>query len=109
MLDGIVVVLFTCILLALLHYLPWRGLLRRDLPVLARYVIGVLALAIPLSVLWVVRSDWPNLGLLWAVVICGGLTVMLLHVLDGYIQAHGRADIAEEEGRQLRAQTTKRS
>jgi hypothetical protein len=108
MLDGIVVVLFTCVLLALLHYLPWRGLLRRDLPVLARYVIGVLGLVVPVSVLWGVRADWSNLVLMWAVVICGGLTVVLLHILDTSIEAHGRADIAEEEGRQLRGQANKR-
>ena len=109
MLDSVVIVLFTCVLLALLHYLPWRGLFRRDLPVLARYVIGVLALVVPQSVAWVLSSDWANLTTMWAVVVCGGLTVILLHVLDESIEARGRADIAEEEGRQLRGQADKRS
>ncbi|MGI6730453.1 MAG: hypothetical protein ACOX5F_00935 [Anaerovoracaceae bacterium] len=109
MFDGVVAVLFTCVLMALLHYLPWRGLFRRDLPVLARYVLGVLALVGPLSVLWVVQEDWSNLVLVWSVVVCGGLTVILLHVLDASIEARGRADIAEEEGRQLRGQANKRS
>lgn len=104
MLDGVVVVLFTCLMLALMHYLPWRGMIRKDLPLLARYAVGVLALVLPLSVLWIVRADWSNLMLLWAVVICGGMTVILLHVLDASIEAHGRADIAEAEGRQLRGQ-----
>jgi hypothetical protein len=108
MLVSVLVVLFSCLLLALLHYFPWRGLLRNDLPVLARYVVGVLALVTPLSVLWVVQADWANLVLTWAVVICGGLTVVLLHALDGTIDAHGRAEIAEEEGRLLRGQANKR-
>ncbi len=108
MLDVVLVVLFTCILLALLHYFPWRGLLKRDLPILARYTIGVLALMAPASVLWTVQKEWSNLILMWSVVICGGLTVFLLHVLDETIEAHGRADIAEEEGRRLRGQTNKR-
>lgn len=109
MLDVVLVVLFSCLMLALEHYLPWRGLLRRDLPIVARYTIGVLALVVPLSVLWVVKGDWTNLTLVWSVVICGGLTVYLLYVLDSTIEAHGRADIAEEEGRQLRGQANKRS
>ncbi len=108
MLEGLFVVLFTCNLLALLHYIPWRGLFRRDLSSLARYVIGVLGLVIPLSVAWVLRKDWANLALLWAVVVFGGLTVILLHILDGYIDARGRAHIAEQEGRKLRGQADKR-
>lgn len=108
MFESVLVVLFSCVLLALEHYFPWRGILRRDLPVVARYTMGVLALVVPLSVLWVTQGDWANVQLIWAVVGFGGLTVYLLYVLDSSIEAHGRADIAEGEGRQLRGQADKR-
>lgn len=108
MLDIVVIVLVSCLLLALSHYLPWRGILRRDLPILARYTIGVLSIAIPMSVYWVACKDWNNLVMLWSVILFSGLTVYLLYVLDTTIEAHGRADIAEEEGRQLRGKANKR-
>lgn len=67
--EIVLMAVVTSLLMALLHYLPWRGLLRRELPVLARYMIGVLGLTTPLSVVWILRSDWTNLLLLWVAVI----------------------------------------
>lgn len=103
--ETVLVVVISCLILALMHYLPWRGVLRKELPALARYMIGVLGLIAPISVVWVLRKDWPNLLMLWSVVICGGFTVILSYVIDASIDAHGRADIAEAEGKQLRGKT----
>lgn len=109
MFDSVIAVMFSCFCLALEHYIPWRGILRKDLPRLARYTMGVLTLIIPLSVVWVKQQDWSNLILVWACIIAGGLTVYVLHLVDAAIETRARADIAEEEGRRLRGQTTKRS
>jgi hypothetical protein len=108
MFDAVLVVVYSCLLLALEHYLPWRQILRKELPVVARYTMGVLALIVPVSVVWIIRADWVNLIMVWAVVLFGGGTVYLLYVVDRSIEAHGRADIAEQEGRYLRGQADQR-
>jgi hypothetical protein len=108
MLENVIAILFTCTLLALAHYFPWRGLLKKELPLLVRYIMGVLALLVPVTVLWVCQRNYQSLLILWAVVICGGSTVFALHLLDTAINARSRADIAEDEGRKLRGQTNKR-
>ena len=108
MFHSVLAVLFSCILLALAHYIPWRGILRKDLPRLTRYTMGVLMLIIPVSVLWITKADWQNLILVWAVIIFGGATVYILHLVDASLENRGRADIAEEEGRQLRGQANQR-
>lgn len=71
------------------HWFPWQLLLRRRLPRLAAYTLGVLGLLAPLTCLygwWLVQGQapapWAHLVGLWAVVIGGGLAVQTAHVID---------------------------
>jgi len=83
------------------HWFPWRLLLRQDLPNLASYVLGVLALVGPLSVLywhWTVRGiDGLHLHLiaLWIIVIVGGMAVSCAYLIDWLL---GRLALATELG-----------
>ncbi|HPL70342.1 MAG TPA: hypothetical protein PLR56_09175 [Brevefilum sp.] len=104
--EIVLMAVVTSLLMALLHYLPWRGLLRRELPVLARYMIGVLGLTTPLSVVWILRSDWTNLLLLWVAVICGGLTVIVTHVRKDGSSVARPTKANELKREQLEAQLT---
>jgi len=71
------------------HYFPWGMLLQRKLPRLAAYILGVIALAAPLSALygfWLTDpapvAEHFYLAALWAVIGAGGAAVIICHLLD---------------------------
>jgi len=80
--------LITVLLLLVEHWFPWSLLLEGGLPRLASYIIGVLALALPLSGLyglWLNNPPelaWFYLLSLWAVILAGGIAVILAYALD---------------------------
>lgn len=95
------------------HYFPWRMLLRRDLPRLAAYVLGVSGLVVPLSLLLLLWIDqyhvsFPipdaylipasqialqSLVAVWATVLAGAIAVLGAYILDWLM---GRINLAEE-------------
>lgn len=85
---------------ALMHYLPWRQLLKgRDLPRPAAYILGVLGLMVPFTV-WLIRNDLFGVAIsLWRVIVAGGLVVMALYGLDHYIHLAWRDLEATERER----------
>jgi hypothetical protein len=85
----------TMLLLLVEHWFPWRLMLRRDLPRLAAYVLGVLALAGPLTALFVRWKAWMPLAGLWSVIVSGGLAVMVAYGVDWLL---GRLALAVELG-----------
>jgi len=91
--------LVTWLALLVEHWFPWRLLLRRDLPRIAAYTMGVLALIVPLSVLY---WRWSLVGLadqlgyliaLWSVTVGGGAAVAGAYVVDWLL---GRLALATE-------------
>lgn len=81
-----------CIMAALIllveHWFPWRLMLRKKLPRLAAYILGVLALAGTLTWLF---EQWRVMGApggrayvvgLWSVIGSGGAAVLGAHGLD---------------------------
>jgi len=80
--------LVTVLLLLVEHWFPWPLLLGQALPRLPSYIAGVLALALPLSALyglWLNNPPdlaWFYLLSLWAVIVAGGLSVILAYALD---------------------------
>lgn len=82
----------TCLIAALIllveHWLPWRTILGGDLKRIPAYIIGVLALALPLSGLywhWSINPPvwmYAHLAALWAVIGAGGGAVILAYVFD---------------------------
>lgn len=74
--------LVTMLALGCEHYFPWRLAIGRDLPRPAAYVLGLLAIIVPVSGLFVAWAQEPPVwgygyvAALWAVVASGGMTVL---------------------------------
>jgi len=102
MIQIAVTVLVAMLLLAVEHYWPWTGVFQRRLHPTANYVLGTLALNVPLTVLFIVWGEWAVVIALWLVVVCGGATVIGSYWVDGWIAMRERTQIAEREARVLR-------
>jgi hypothetical protein len=90
-------ILLTCVVAELLlfveHWFPWRLMLGRDLPRLAAYVLGVLAMMGPLTGLFAHWGEMEAVIGMWAVVASGGLAVVMAHGADWVM---GRLALAVE-------------
>ena len=88
-------IFLACLIAALLllveHWLPWRVILGGDLKRVPSYIIGVLALVLPLSGLYLFWISHPpawayaHLAALWAVIVSGGGAVILAYAFDGLV------------------------
>ena len=85
--DLIVIVVLTE---GLLHYLPWRLWIGRELPRLAAYVLGSLGMMVPLSLWLMDQGEVEIVQALWIVVISAGATVFALYGLDHYMELQKR-------------------
>jgi len=89
--DLLIAVLICWLALWVEHWFPWQLLLRRPLPRLAAYILGVLAIAGPLTGLywrWMVEPapwPWAHLVGLWAVIVGSGLATMLAWGIDALV------------------------
>lgn len=90
------------------HYTPWAAWLRMPhgskISRPAAYTLGLLALIVPLAWLFVFWAFFVpdispiySLVALLAVVVCGGLTVYLLYLLDHADAQERAADVAQKE------------
>lgn len=68
-----------------LHYFPWRMLIKRKLPRLAAYVLGLLGIMVPYSLWLMDRGEVENVQMLWIAISAAGLTVFALYGLDQYL------------------------
>lgn len=90
------------ILEGLLHYFPWKMLLRgRELPRVAAYILGVLGLMVPFTAWLWERGEMEIIQMLWMVIVAGGLMVLALYGLDHYTRLEMR-DLEAREERELR-------
>lgn len=90
------------------HWFPWRMLLGRDLPRPAAYVLGVLSIMAPISVLFILipwLSGWRAVVAMWYVVISAGAATILAYLIDVVLQMRVRVENAEREGLVLREVT----
>jgi hypothetical protein len=79
------------------HYAPGK-----TSNVVINYVLGVLALILPLSGLMVVWAMWTVLIAIWVIVAVGGVAVMTAYWIDSYQALLVRAENAEREAEMLR-------
>lgn len=73
-----------------MHYFPWRMLIRRKLPRLAAYTLGLLGIMVPFSLWLMDRNEIEILQTMWIVVISAGITVFALYGLDRYFDLERR-------------------
>lgn len=95
-------VLIAALLLLLEHYWPWGALFRRRLHPTVNYILGTLALDLPLTGLFAVWGEWRAVVAVWLVVVVGGACVMGTYAMDNWVSTRSRADLAEGEAQILR-------
>lgn len=81
------------------HYLPWNLLLLKPRPGrIASYIMGVMAFAIPLTLLFsLVELTRTQLVIsLWVVIFSAGLGTVAAYGLDNWLDHRNRANEAEE-------------
>jgi hypothetical protein len=92
-------------LLALVaHYSPWNRLLGRPLPRLAAYGLGALSIGLPLTGLYILsasRSILPVLAV-WLTIGGAGIATIGATLVDSWLSARDRAEVAEAEVAQLK-------
>lgn len=77
-------ILIVALIEGLLHFLPWRLWLGRELPRLAAYTLGLLGMMVPFSLWLMDRGEIEIMQTLWIVIISAGATVFALYGLDHY-------------------------
>lgn len=83
--------LIAALLLWVEHWLPWRVILGHDLGRVSAYVLGVLAMVLPLSGLYWQWTSCPpgwiyaHLLALWVVIVAGGAAVISAYLFDALI------------------------
>ncbi len=86
------------LILLLEHY--W--LPHQRLHPMARYVMGILALHLPMTALLIAWKSWHALIALWVITGMGGLTVTASYLVDLWRQVRARLAISEREAEALR-------
>ena len=98
----VIAMMTTSFCLAVEHWFPWSGVLGRSLRFIERYVIGMLAILLPLSVLLGLWGSWYELVALWCVVVSGGAVVVMGYLVDGHVDQKRRMEAAEAAERILK-------
>jgi hypothetical protein len=98
----VIAMMTTSLFLAVEHWFPWKGVFGRSLRFIERYVAGMLAVLIPITVLLVLWESWMELAAIWAVVITGGTVVVGSYLVDGHVSQKQRMEAAEAVERKLR-------
>lgn len=79
-----------------LHYFPWRLLIRRKLPRLAAYTLGLLGIMGPFTVWLMDRGEVEIVQVLWMVIVAAGGTVFAIYGLDRYLELEKRSAESEQ-------------
>ena len=97
-LQMVVAALAAMVILLAEHY--W--LRRCRLHAVLNYVLGCLAIWLPLSGLLALWGDWLALNALWLIGMSGGLAVMSSSLVDAWMSRSLRLEAAERDGEVLR-------
>jgi hypothetical protein len=89
--DILLTSLFSAALLAIENLIPWRQLLKRELPKTPAYLMGVAGLYLPLSILLYLWGDLDALWAMWAVGLSGGTAVIVLKAGRAWLDAERKA------------------
>ena len=84
-----------------LHWLPWGLWLGRELPRPAAYIVGTLAMVLPLTGLFAGWSEWMAVLALWSVVVVSGMAVLLAYLFDAWLHNRQAREETEERERAM--------
>lgn len=96
--------LISFLIVAIEHYLPWQMILRKELPRLSAYIMGMLAIALPVTVHWTLFKSWTTSEIIisfWVITCAAGLGTLGCYILDGLIHNRARAEESEERESRL--------
>jgi Na+/phosphate symporter len=96
MTQALVAMLISGTFMVVLHYIPWQqlGNLADKYPhVIVRYISGVLAFLLPFTVLLIVWQEYIILATIWALIVFSGSMVMVLHLVDAFLNEKSQATI----------------
>jgi hypothetical protein len=96
MLEPIITATIVAFVELTLHWFPWDLMLRRKLPRLAAYVLGVLGMMLPFTVLLIYWRESQVLIALWLVIGSGGLAVTGAWLGDEFMRRLAHAAELEE-------------
>lgn len=102
--------LFAMLLTAVEHWFPWPLLMLKPLPRLWAYIMGMLAIAVPLTVLMLVRPSWPGFVYLWAfwsITAGAGFGTVVGYGIDKALEHRSRALEAEDREKALLKEISK--
>jgi hypothetical protein len=88
----------TAMILLAQHY--WlRG---QKLHVTLKYILGMLAIYVPLTGLFLLWQEPLVVAGMWVVTVFGGAAVIASYLVDGWLDTRARMNAAEREGKMLR-------
>jgi hypothetical protein len=105
--DVIVTALLSALMLLAGHYFPWRAVFNRELPRLAAYVYGVLAILLPVTGFLALNRLWLAVAATWSSAIAGGGVVLFCYAFDDWIEnRRGRQEAEEREASLRKVEST---
>lgn len=93
----LITALAVSLMIALLHY--WSP---SKLHPILRYIMGTLAINLPVTIALIFWQAWTVLVLLWIAVAAAGLTTAACYLVDHWRQIGPRLSVSEHEGEYLR-------
>lgn len=103
---GIVLTALVAMLITMAqHWFPWKECLKKDLPRPVAYMLGTLAILLPVTVLMAIEPALEHgfaIAAIWAAAAGAGLGTILGYAVDNLLQMEMRLKIAEGESQLLR-------
>lgn len=75
---------------------------KRPVSKIAAYILGTLAIDLPLTGLLIVWSAWPAMYAVWIITVTAGIVTLMINGLDDYLETRARMEISENEAQKLR-------
>jgi hypothetical protein len=96
--------LVACLLTMLEHWLPWKEILGKELPRTVAYVMGTLAILLPVNGLALLApvDRYELLAGVWCITVAAGIGCLLGYAIDAWLIVRSRAQIAEREAELLK-------
>lgn len=101
-LETVLVVCVAGLAILVEHFIPWDALVGGKLHVTWRYLMGVLAIAVPMSIYLVEKGLVHTLGVFWMIIGICGIGTVAGYLVDGWIGVNGKLDATLSENQVLR-------